>query len=127
MKHFRPTKGWKKELEDVSLTLVLIVLVIVAMSAKAVAASSSGGGGMIFWGRILVVQGPCYTTVVSGIEPKPCQKVGDHLLTLVGRTPQLEIFAALSRGTSKYPKPQGWILGFMTPGAPPTATTFWMY
>ncbi len=127
MKTFRPAKGWKKEIEEISLGAVITILIIVGSSAVVLASTGAGGGsGMVMWSHVITPQ-LCVATPAGGVQPKPCQKAGDYLVIGTGNAPQLELTPAQARSLLKVPRPQGWIIGFMTPGAPPQATTFWMF
>lgn len=117
-KHFRTLKGWKKELEEVSITFLVVVLIVVGFGANIARAQ---GPGITFWGQVVSVQ-PCGTPVDG---PPPCQVliIPNVLVEMIGPIPRLDINPLASK-SGMPPRPGGWIIGF---AAPPLATMYWAY
>ena len=142
MKHFRLAKGWKKEIEEVSLTLLVAVLFfnVLSLNANLNAASGTVGlktsariiGGQAakslkcipFLGKITTVE-VCVLTP-SGIEPKPCKVVGDFLIGFVGfpPIPQFELPFAVVKQSKAYPAPGFYAGGGFIPGYPSMIASF---
>jgi hypothetical protein len=131
MKHFRPAKGWKKEIEEISLGFVIAILVVVGVSAKVSAAT--GGPGQLFWGKIVTITVQCVeygysnTCLSAGYTRLPSPSV---VIVIQGNRSIVQLInPALSRGRSRYPTPGGHIIGYGTMGSGGAIlpTTFWMY
>lgn len=120
-RHFRTVKGFKKEVQEMSLLFLLFILVVVGFSANVARAQSVQTNGIVFWGRVLMVQ-PCGTPFNG---PPPCQTLllPNIQVTMFGRPfPRLE--GAPVGMNALPPTPGGWIMGF---AFPPFMTQYWFY
>ena len=119
--HFRTIKGWKKEVEEMSMVFLLVILVVVGFSASVAHAQSNMTRGIVFYGRVIYVQ-PCGTPFNG---PPPCQLLlaPNIQMTLFGRPlPRVEGPPVGFNGLP--PVPNGWVMGF---AFPPLATQYWAY
>src|SRR3989344_6216954 len=114
MRHFRLAKGWKKEIDEVSISAVIIALIITSVSAVETAKAA---GGLIFWGRILAIKEVCLATpidntVAGNVICASTELTAPHIIILVqGNRPIVAMKPTLSLGSAKYAKIGGLVIG----------------
>ena len=115
MKHFRLVKGWKKEVEDISLVVVIVALL--AMSANAVIAANNNRTGYIaggaavaasaltYYGRVITFE-QCTTVVLNGILCNVANRIAPFVVILTDGNPPLATYAlGTSMGILPIPVP----------------------
>lgn len=127
-KHFRTLKGWKKELEEISISFLLLILVIVGFSAKVATANAAALPGPYFWGFVVEYYPICGP---KPLPPTPCkvnQAPAGEITLLRGPVPILNVTQGQSFGYLGPPKPGKWIAGTYAPASPsPVALFYWSY
>src|SRR3989338_8095705 len=103
MQHFRLAKGWKQEVEEISLTLVLVLLFFTFSAATV----SAVGPGLPFWGRTSV------GTSCPTPEPLPCAVPGPAMWYVQlsgGNIPLMQFLVGSAASFNKYPRPGVWAI-----------------
>ena len=147
MKHFRPAKGWKKEVEEISLVFVVIMVFITGASfaiaakkapAKKSSKSSVAGLGMgagaavasnlIYYGKTITSE-QCTTPISNGPLCTVANRVAPFSVALTdGKPPLASYMPGASLGVVPMPVPGGYVIGFGVPtGASSQLFLFWMF
>lgn len=138
MQHFRLVKGWKKEIEDISLVAVIIVFLV--MSANAVVAANNNRTGYIaggaaaaasaltYYGRVITFE-QCTTVVLNGMLCNTANRIAPFVVILTdGKPPLATYVSGTSMGILPIPVPGAYVLGLGIPtGAAFQLSLFWMF
>lgn len=132
-KNFRTIKGWKKEVEEISIVFLLFILVIVGFSAGIARAQSgvSSPKGIPFMGIVIAVV-PCPMPSPATPTPTPCTTLYSFpgapafAVTMAGFPFQMLDFTAANMKDGSVPRPGGFVGGSAIPGVN-IATDFYSY
>ncbi|OGL85640.1 hypothetical protein A3I40_00005 [Candidatus Uhrbacteria bacterium RIFCSPLOWO2_02_FULL_48_12] len=135
--HFRPAKGWKRELEEISLSLVIAVLLIVSASAAwagsqarnmAVAGGAVAASQFVYYGKVITSE-QCTTPLTNGPLCTVASRIAPFTVMLTdGKPPLAAYMPGASKGVVPVPVPGGYVIGFGIPGgAAVQLFMFWMF
>lgn len=125
-RHFRTVKGFKKEMQEMSLLFLLFILVVVGFSAKVTSANAAQLPPPYFWGFVVEYYPICGP---KPLPPTPCkvnQAPAGEITLVGGPIPILNVTQGQSFGYVGIPKPGKWIVGNYIPASPsPMALIYW--
>ena len=131
-KNFRTIKGWKKEVEELSMVFLIIVLLVVGFSAGvARAQSTSAPKGIPFMGIVTTVI-PCPFPTPATPTPTPCTTLFSQpgnpsfAVSMIGFPFPILDFSLLNLKDGSIPRPGGFVGGSAIPGIN-IATDFYSY
>lgn len=136
-KHFRPAKGWKRELEEVSLGLIVMIFLIVSANAvwagsqtrnMAIAGGATAASIFFYYGKTITFE-QCTTPLTNGPLCIVAGRVAPFSVILTDGKPPLAAYApGAPLGVVPVPIPGGYIIGLGIPtGAAFQLSLFWMF
>lgn len=137
--HFRPAKGWKKEIEEISLGFVIATLLVVSANAAwagsqtrnmAIAGGASAASNLVYYGKVIFYQQcPPPPVGMAFILCIAAGKTSPYVVVLTdGKPPLAAYLPGASKGIVPFPVPGGYVLGFGVPtGQAFQLLLFWMF
>lgn len=137
MRYFQPVKGWKRELEEISLGLVIVVFLIVSASAAwagsqtrglVIAGGATAASSLIYYGKVITSE-QCTTLISNGPLCTVASRLAPFTVMLTdGKPPMAAYMPGASKGVVPVPVPGGYVIGFGIPsGAAVQLFMFWMF
>jgi hypothetical protein len=140
MRHFRLTKGYKRELEEISLGVVVAMLLVMIANAATVAASSrnaayaAGGGAVaaslfVYYGKVITYE-QCTTPISNGPLCTVANRTAPFQVVLTdNKTRPLATYpSGTAQGVVPVPVPGGYVIGLGLPiGIAHQLGLFWMF
>lgn len=139
-KHFWPAKGWKRELEEISLGFVIAVFLVVGVSVAwagnqtrdmAIAGGVTAASSLVYYGKVITSE-KCQPPPPLGGNGPLCTVTGRFtpftVMLTDGKPPLAAYMPGASKGVVPQPVSGGYVIGFGIPsGAAVQLFLFWMF
>ena len=137
IKHFRLAKGWKRELEGMSLGLIVTIFLIMSANAvwagsqtrnMAIAGGATAASIFFYYGKTITFE-QCTIPLTNGILCNVAGLVAPFSVILTDGKPPLAAYApGASLGVVPVPIPGGYVIGLGIPtGTAFQLSLFWMF